>query len=139
VRFVFLGIALAVLFWPTDGKPGPGPDPNPIIQKDKVWDEDGLMVAVVYETADSLKYKAGQLACIRAANVREWLRQSDAQFRFIDDDTPLANAEVKWQKAIDKAAGKEYPWLIIQHGREGFQGPLPNSPDEFITLLEKYK
>jgi hypothetical protein len=136
VRFVFLGIALAVLFWPSDSKPGPGP--VPIVQKDKVWQEDGLMVAVVYETADSLKYKAGQLACLRAANVREWLRQSDAQFRFIDDDTVFGGDEVKWQKAVEAASGKSYPWLIIQNA-EVFQGPLPNSPDEFITLLEKYK
>jgi hypothetical protein len=136
VRFVFLGIALAVLFWPTDSKPGPNP---PIVQKDKVWQEDGLMVAVVYETADSLKYKAGQLACIRSATVREWLAQSNAQSRFLDDDTPLLAGQEKWQKALDAASGKTFPWVIIQHGNEVYQGVLPDSPDEFIVLLEKYK
>ncbi len=42
-----------------------------------------------------------------------------------------------WQDALKRKRGA-LPWLVISNGKSGFEGPLPATVDETLTLLKKY-
>jgi len=116
--------------------PGPAPGPAPI-------PELGLRVLVLYETAEVSAWPAKQSMILRAAAVRDWLnancvKGSDgrAVWRFVDDD-------VEWtdESPLSIASRRpraSSPWVIVSNGKDGYEGPLPATQEDFLSLVKKY-
>ena len=45
--------------------------------------------------------------------------------------------EKAWQDAM-KRPHPTLPYLIVSNGKSGYEGPLPTSVDEAMTILKKY-
>lgn len=125
-----------------DGKPdilppGPTPTPPPIPEK-------GFRVLVVFESEELQKYPASQVAAMMSGEVRGYLNDKCAtsndgkgkEWAVMDKDT--TGLPKLWQDAVGKAKGKTLPYIIISDGTTGFEGPLPPTTSEVLTLLKKY-
>ena len=118
---------------PDDKKPvGPAPIPDA-----------GFRVLIVYESGDMTKYPIEQQIILTGADVREFLDKNCIKegntpaYRIYDPDVDLTNDSPVWQKAMARPR-KELPWLIVSHGKTGFEGPLPKTPTAFLELAKKY-
>lgn len=124
--------------------PGPAPpapkpvDPPPIPGA-------GLRVLVVYESGDLSKYPPGQQGAIYARSVRDYLNATcpagpdgtTREWRMWDKDVDASGESKLWRDVLARPRTRT-PWVCISNGTTGFEGPLPASADEFLTLLKKY-
>lgn len=118
----------------------PGPTPAPIAG-------DGFKVLIVYETAETSKMPKGQELVLYSQTVRDYLNAkcpvgSDSktkEWRIFDKDVATASESKTWQDAM-KRDRKSVPWIVVSNPQKGggFEGPLPASVDEAMTLLKKY-
>lgn len=107
--------------------------------------EAGLRVLMVYETAEATP--SSQLLIMQSMKVREWLNQhcvkgpdgKTAEFRVWDQNVNTAGESKIWQDAMKRTRTK-LPWVIISNPGKGggFEGPMPNTVDEFMALVQKY-
>lgn len=107
---------------------------------------DGFRVLIVYETSTVSLLPRGQQNILSSPVVRNYLnthcvRGPDGwtpEWRQYDQDTifPTTCTEV-WCKAMARKRDA-VPWVVISDGKTGFEGPLPGSVDEMMTLLKKY-
>lgn len=119
-------------FPPTPG-PGPEPGPAPIPQT-------GLRVLIVEETAERT---AATSAIIGSTAIRSYVAEKCAkgpdgktpEFRIYDKD--VTGESAVWQEAM-KLPRQSLPWLIVSNGKQGYEGPLPKTPAETLTLLKKF-
>lgn len=128
---------------PTPVDPSPFPDA-------------GLRVLIVYETSEQGKYPPGQMSAIYSKVVRDYLDSKcvkvagDSEYRIYDRNVD-ANKESKvWQDAMAKFKrdnqildlnGKPKavtPWLYVGNGKTGYDGPLPATADELLSIVKKY-
>lgn len=120
--------------------PTPDPEPTPTPDGEAPIPEPGFRVLIVYETAaisDLPDYVFHQdlrtyltTHCVRGANnVAEW--------RMVDPQVVTAPDSAIWAKALGRDR-KSLPWLLISDGKHGYEGPLPKTKDEALTLLRKY-
>lgn len=151
-RTVVIGAAAPTPPGPGPTPPGPtppAPGPIPIT-------EPGLRALIVYETADGGKYPVGQQQIMFGAASRDFLNSvcvlgpdgKTREWRIWDKDADTTNVPDLWKKVWDRQAngagdakvGKRttLPWLIVSNGKSGFEGPLPENPDAFKTLVQKY-
>ena len=121
---------------PDPPKPDPAPIPAP-----------GLRVLIVYETADLAKLTAGQRAILYSAKVRAHLDSvcvkgpdaRTAEWRLWDQNVDASGESVLWQNAM-KRARASLPWVVISNpGKGGYEGPLPDGTEAFLTLVKKYE
>lgn len=116
--------------------PGPGPNPAPI-------PGEGLRVLIVYESADMTKYSIETQVILAGADVREFLKKNCVQengqagFRIYDADVDVTDDLPVWKGAMSRPRSS-LPWVIVSNGTTGFEGPLPNTPSEFLDLCKKY-
>ena len=102
-----------------------------------------LFVLVVYESADLPKLPAGQVAVLTSTKVRKYLYEhcaiQDGQpaCRIFDVDDDLSRESADWQ-AMMKRPRQSLPWLTLAAGGRNHDGPLPESVDAMLALLEKY-
>ncbi len=126
---------------PTPVPPGPNPPkpdppkPDPIPPSPPPIPAAGLHVLVVYETSvanDVLKI-------VQSKDVFDYLNARCAPdgVRYYDKDAKLDNAAQKWKDAMARPR-TSIPWIIISNNSGGFEGPLPKTKDELLTLLKKY-
>lgn len=115
--------------------PMPQPDPAPIPL-------DGFRVLFVAES--SSKLPPAQLAILTSATLRDYLNKkcvkgSDgrAEWRQWDKDTPIVKEDKHWSDAMARPR-QSLPWIIISNGKTGYEGPLPATVAETMTLLRKY-
>lgn len=116
---------------PTPPTPPAPPAPIPLA---------GLRVIIVEESADRMKLPKDQ---------RE-IMFSQELYDYLDKHCVSKRAWGIWDKDDDVSAyGKEFveamkrprtslPWLIVSDGKTGFEGPLPATLAETLTLLKKY-
>ena len=130
------------------GDPDPDPDPDP---PDPEPDPDdpapipvaGFRVLIVYESAEMTKYPIETQVIIAGADVREFLdkhcvdEDGTPGYRIYDADINTANDLEVWQNAMQRDRS-ELPWVIVSNGKTGFEGPLPDTPTEFLELCKKY-
>lgn len=116
--------------------PVPPPDPSPI---------SGKRVLIVYETADASRLPEKQQQILYGKTPRDYLNQKcdpdpDGKtkgWRIYDKDVDTSGEAKVWQDAM-KRERKSLPWLIIGNGKTGYEGPLPSTVDEFMSLAKKY-
>lgn len=119
---------------PTQVEPKPAPAPI---------SDAGFRVLIIYESSELSKYAPSQIEAMRAQSVRKYLDDHCVkvdglpEWRVWDKDTDTSGASVLWQTAM-KRPYQSLPWVIISNGKTGFEGPLPKTPDEFLSLLQKY-
>lgn len=118
--------------------PTPPPDPAPIPAA-------GLRVLIVYESAELAKLPAAQTNVLYAKSVRDYLNAKcpagpdgkTKEWRIWDKDSDTAGESRLWQDAMRRPR-KSVPWILISTGVGGYEGPLPATVDETLTLLRKY-
>lgn len=115
-------------------KPVPSPAPIPLA---------GFRVLILEESAQRTSLPASQLSVLTSTEVRSYLRSKCAtgangpEFRFFDVDDELSAQEKHWSDAA-KRPRTALPWLLISTGSDGFEGPLPATVSETLSLLKKY-
>ena len=135
---------------PPDPTPDPTPDPDPIPEPTPAapfpTTEPGLHVLILYEgqPTDDEHMPPSQLSIFTSAKVRQWLEANTTAHRVWDDDFTLeqmAHAPPTFRDAyglvLEQSRGV-VPWIAISDGQTGFTGPLPESIDALIQLLEQY-
>jgi hypothetical protein len=123
---------------PGPDPPGPKPTPAPIQRP-------GLHVLILYDAEDTQLPK-GQRNILEGKQVRDWLEANTVQdpdipswktYWIAPHKTDVLKMPKVWQDAFNRPHAS-IPWVIISNGTTGFEGPLPNSPAEFIALAQKY-
>lgn len=121
--------------------PGPTPQPDIVPPIPAL----GFRVLIVYETGDLPKYPKGQLATLYGKEVRDYLSAKcvkgddgkTAEWRIWDADVSTAGESKLWQDAMKRPRGKP-PTILISDGKTGYEGPLPNTIEETLSLLKRY-
>jgi hypothetical protein len=119
--------------------PGPvPPGPGPVT---------GMRVLVVYETADLGKMPAAQQSVLYAKPVRDYLDAhtplgADGKthaWRFWDANVDPKGDEKVWADLLARPHATT-PWVVIadKDGKPAFEGPLPGTITDTLTLLKKY-
>jgi hypothetical protein len=129
--------------------PGPGPDPGPGPKPPTPPTPTpapiplpGLRVLMLFEAGKVLP--AGQMAilngqeCRDAMNAKCVMEAKSKGWRVWPANTVFTTAPKHWQDAAARPR-TGLPWLIISNGVTGYEGPLPATPSEFLTLLGKYE
>jgi hypothetical protein len=118
--------------------PGPTPGPAPI-------EGEGLRVLFVVESAEASKLPKGQQDILYGAASREILNRhcvkgddgKTPDWRILDADSKYDDTNNRWAKALNRPR-QSMPWVIISNGNSGYEGPLPDSVEEFALLLDAY-
>lgn len=118
--------------------PIPPPDVAPIPAP-------GFRALFIYETAELAKLPPGQIAALYAKDIYDYLNAKcvkgldgkTAEARWWDKDVNTSNEAPHWQAAM-KRERKSLPWLIISDGTKGYEGPLPLTAEDTISLLKKF-
>lgn len=135
----------------TIGVPGPGPSPpgpnppGPNPPGPAPIPTSGLRVLMVFETLDKGKMPKGQVNIAYAKAVRDYLNSKcvvgadgkTKEYRMWDKDVDTTEEGKVWQDAM-KRERKSLPWILISDGIKGYEGPLPATVDDTLTLLKKY-
>lgn len=115
----------------------PAPTVDPI-------DGDGFRVLIVYESSELQAYPSSQTAALYSTQVRSYLNskcvageRSSPDYRILDADTDMTNDSAWWQKAMTRDR-QSLPWIVIDAKDGGFEGPLPLTVAETMTLLQTY-
>jgi hypothetical protein len=119
--------------------PGPTPPgPAPVVGK--------KAVLILYETAEPNKLKGDQLSMV--APYKELSDYLNAKcdpdsagrkaWRIWDPHTVVTSETQFWRDAMAKFKDKPVPYLVVSNGKEGFEGPLPETKAELMTVLKKY-
>jgi hypothetical protein len=134
--------------------PSPGPDPpnpDPPNPDDPLQPVKSLTVLVVYETSLTPNLPRSQLAIFQNSELRQWLNQvcsidaatRQPNYRFFDKDQAFPpQCDSVWCQLMGTGASQrtQLPWLEIADGpNRVWAGPLPQSVEEFKSLISKYK
>lgn len=125
---------------PPPGPNPPGPAPIPL---------SGLRVLILEETSNRQSLPPSQVSVLTSGEIRSYLNSKCAknaaglpEYRVLDVDNSVANLDKHWQDAVNayknSTTDKSLPWLIVSDGKTGYQGKLPLTVDETLTLLKKY-
>jgi hypothetical protein len=122
----------------TPGAPGPQPGPAPIPVA-------GYRVLMVYESATLANIPAAQREIFFDKSVRDYLRATcvkgidniTPEWRVWDTNSDTINEPKLWQDAM-KRERKSLPWILVSNGTTGFEGPLPGTVAETLTLLKQF-
>jgi hypothetical protein len=106
---------------------------------------DGLRVLMVYDTATLGKLPVAQRDVLYSETIRGWLRDHVAkgpdgkstEWRVLPSNEDLSAESPTWQNAF-KRPRASLPWLIISNGKTGYEGPLPGTMADMMSLLQKY-
>ena len=107
-----------------------------VIGSTNPFTESGLHVLIVEETDDRAKLTAAQQSILTSVAVRE--AAAGGQFRILDPNAPLENAEPVWQAAM-KLKRDSIPWLYVGNGSKGYSGPLPVDSAAVIAIIQGVK
>lgn len=97
-----------------------------------------LHVLIVEEMDERHKLPASQAKIFSSTTLRKWFSDNNVQWRVFDKDVPQEQLEQKWKDALSRPR-QSLPWILVSNGSKGWEGPLPKTEAEVITLLEKYK
>lgn len=125
--------------------PGPKPpDPTPPGPPAPI-PGDGLRVLMVYESAELSKMPAAQNAALYSKQVENYLNShcppgvdgKTKDWRIWDKDVDTSGEAKIWQDAMKRPWGGA-PWIIISNGKTGYEGKLPATEADLLTLIKTY-
>jgi hypothetical protein len=127
---------------PPDDDDDDPPPPEP--EDESPFPGEGLRVLIVYELDELASYPASQVNVLYAKELRVWAQKNcvkdstgTAGLRILDQDT-TADTPTQWTTAMARPRDS-MPWIIVGNGKTGYEGPLPQTLAETISLLEKFK
>ncbi len=129
-----------------DPRPPPvPPGPNPPGPVPPIPDA-GFRVLIVEETAELSKMPASQVQIRTSKTVRDYLDAKCAigpdgktrEYRIWDKDVPAQNDPSVAMKAALARPRASIPWIIISNGKAGYEGALPLTVADTMTLLKKF-
>lgn len=102
----------------------------------------GFRVMFVWETSSVTPAQAN---IINSTTMRTYLNGKCAkgidgktpEYRMFDKDVTMSGETELWKKAMGRPR-TTIPWILISNGKTGFEGPLPATLDETMTLIKKY-
>lgn len=129
---------------PTPDPKPPTPNPDDPVIAPPIPDA-GFRVLILQNTADLTKLPPSQNAILTSGVMRAYLNSHCItgpdgklkEWRIWDAAGPFDAESQLWQTAT-KRKRDSVPWIVISNGKTGFEGPLPKTIDETMTLLEKY-
>lgn len=121
-------------------KPGPPPPPTPAPNPGP----SKLMVLVVTPN-DVSKVPAAQSAIFSSGVVRDYLNThclagtdgKTSEYRVWNENVQIVGESDLWKTAMGRPR-KSLPWIIVNYGTGLFEGPLPATVDDTLTLLKRY-
>lgn len=125
---------------------GPQPPPVPIdpvtpATSDAPIAGPGFKALIVYDKTAVIS--AGQQSAIDGKTVRDYLESHCAKegsgkaYRIWPVQEDFTGAPAVWQDAM-KRPHPNIPWLVVSDGKTGFEGPLPKTIAETMTIFKKY-
>lgn len=128
--------------------PGPTPGPTPDVNPDNSWfNEPGFKVLIIVEDRDLTKLSREEQVILRSKEVRDTLNAicvkgpdgTTPEWRVLDQNTVFPqNCSSLWCKGLQRPRS-ELPWIIINNNGIVYEGPLPNTIQELLTLLNSKK
>lgn len=130
--------------------PGPTPDPTPPQPPTPPLPPApipvaGLRVLIVYDATKETELPVSQQAIIRGKKMDDYLNAKCAigpdgktrEFRMWPATTVLTDdVPPLWVEAM-KREKKSFPWLMVSDGKTGYEGPLPQTVDQTIAIIDK--
>lgn len=129
--------------------PPPAPEPSPKVDPAPPADvpiaADGLHVLVVYDAKTLSTLSEEQKAAIYGTDVRDYLRahcpltatNGQRGWQMWPDNADASGAPKLWRDAYARPR-KSLPWIIVSNGRAGYEGPLPATAADTLSLLKKF-
>jgi hypothetical protein len=129
--------------------PTPGPSPTPDVDPDNNSgiNDPGFKVLVIVEDRDMTKLSQADQITLRSKEFRDYLNKNcvkgsdgiTAEWRVLDQDTVFPpNCENIWCKGLNRPRS-ELPWIIVNNNGLVYEGPLPNTLQETLDLLKRFK
>lgn len=124
-------------------KPDPKPDPDPDPKPDQAAPiaAEGFRVLIVYESSQALS--PAQNAILYGQQIRQFFSQhcvkvdGTPESRIWDKDADTKDAPKHWADAL-KRPRTSLPWIVVSNGKTGFEGPLPGTVEETLSLLKRH-
>ncbi|MGL6095050.1 MAG: hypothetical protein ACRC7O_04520 [Fimbriiglobus sp.] len=125
--------------------PGPTPTPTPTPPVDpSPFPGEGLRVLIVYDNENKVM-TAAQNSIMFGKEVRAYLDANCAvgpdgktrEARIYPAATDVTFDAEPFKSAFARPR-KSDPWILVGNGKAGYEGPLPATVEETITLLKKY-
>jgi hypothetical protein len=124
-------------------EPGPGPDPDPTPYPpnpgEDIIPEPGFNVVIIEETADRVILPKGVVAVLQSTLPRNYVKSKGGEFDQVDDDQINSNKISAKVKGVLERQRESIPWIVISNDFEWYEGPLPDTVEKTIDLLDKYK
>lgn len=128
--------------------PGPTPGPTPDVNPDNSWfNEPGFKVLIIVEDRDLTKLSREEQIILRSKEVRDALNATcvkgpdgtTPEWRVLDQNTVFPqNCSSLWCKGLQRPRS-ELPWIIINNNGIVYEGPLPDTVQELLALLNSKK
>lgn len=122
--------------------PIPSPTPGPVVPDSPVPGR-GLHVLIIEKRnqRNQLSHeKPGQFNTMFSAIVADAVvRKGGAgtPLHMYDVDQDVRHKEEWVQKAM-KVKADSYPWFVLDHNGKGEMGPVPDTPQKFVDIINKY-
>lgn len=139
-KLAIAALCLVAVFWTpgTDPTPDVVPDPPVPVVVEPLIPGDGPRLLIVTESDDWRGMPASQVSIKTSVLVREWIKANNGDARFFDDDTDLQFVDASWRKGMTACDGT-LPRIVVSNGKNGgFCGPLPETVEGVIRLLEEH-
>ncbi len=133
-----VGAQCQVTFGDAPPGPTPGPTPGPVPIPGQ-----GLRVLFVYDPAATNSMSPGQGSVMFGKQVKDYLdakcakANGKAEWRVYPKGQDVSGESDLWQKAFARPQAS-LPWMVVSNGTSGYEGPVPGSVQEAMTLLQKY-
>lgn len=111
---------VVILLFSSDAKPTPDVDPTP---------GGPVRVLIVSETST----RGLRSIVLNDPKIREL-----QNLRIIDPNSPVDKLPAVWQEAMQLPRTTDQ-WIVVSNGRRGASQPLPNTVEEILQLVGKYK
>lgn len=121
--------------WVSKGSTPVEPSPFPM---------EGFRVLIVYEgDLTKVTHTPAQQNIMFGQKLRDFLNEkcvkvnNTTEARMYAADTDVSKDSDTWRNAMARPR-TSLPWIIVGNGKSGFEGPLPATLEETLTLLKKY-
>lgn len=122
---------------PKPPEPAPTPAPIPVA---------GLRVLMVFDKHSKTPVTKEQLAVMDGQRFRDFLNTKcvmsqdgkTKDWKIWAADTPMDLATPLWRDAMARKR-TSHPWMLISNGVTGWEGPLPATIEEAMSLVSKYE